>query len=149
MAEHAYAEDRPVVWADTDAGGRVHWSAVFRWAEAAEHAFLRTLGWDPGEAGTYPRRSAEAAYHRPQRFGQRCELRLDVERVKNCSVTFGWTVVCEGRTCAAGRHTVVHVNEDDRPAPWPDHLRTALVSAAAARRAEGGYACPAADSRSR
>jgi hypothetical protein len=34
-----HVEPLRVAWVDTDAGGRIHWSAVFRWAELAEHAF--------------------------------------------------------------------------------------------------------------
>ncbi|WP_198550414.1 acyl-CoA thioesterase [Streptomyces silvensis] len=122
-----HVDHQHVVWADTDAGGRIHWSVVFRWAEAAEHTYLRTLGWQPEEARSYPRRSTRATYHRPLRFGQRFELRLGVERVGTSSVTFVWTVVSEGETCVTGRHTVVHIDGAGRPAPWPDHLRAGLA----------------------
>ena len=33
-----------VAWVDTDAGGRIHFTAVFRWVEAAEVALMRRLG---------------------------------------------------------------------------------------------------------
>jgi acyl-CoA thioester hydrolase len=122
-----HVEHMTVAWADTDAGGRIHWSVVFRWAEVAEHTFLRTLGWKTSEAGSYPRRSAEVAYHRPLRFGQPFELRIGVERVGTSSVKFGWTVISEGEPCVSGRHTVVHIDENGRPAPWPDHLRAGLT----------------------
>ncbi|GAA0564976.1 acyl-CoA thioesterase [Actinomadura livida] len=149
MVEPLHVEQMQVRWADTDAGGRIHWSAVFRWAEAAEHSFLRALGWDTEKAGTYPRRSTEAAYHRPLRFGQNFEVRIGIERMKTSSVTFGWTVVSGGQTCVSGRHTVVHIGDDGRPARWPDHLRAGL--AGVLRGAGGGdrYTCLAADSRSR
>ncbi len=116
-----------VAWADTDAGGRIHWAAVFRWAEVAEHALLRSLGWQTSEAGSYPRRSTEAVYHRPLRYGQRFELRIGVERVGTTSVTFSWTAISDGETCVSGRHTVVHVDGNGRPAPWPDHLQAGLA----------------------
>ncbi|MFC3585590.1 acyl-CoA thioesterase [Streptantibioticus rubrisoli] len=127
MVAPAHVEHMRVAWADTDASGRIHWSVIFRWAEAAEHAFLHTLGWQPSEVGSYPRRSTEAEYHRPLRFGQRFELRIGVERVGTSSVTFGWTVISDGQTCVSGRHTVVHIDGNGRPAPWPDHLRAGLV----------------------
>jgi acyl-CoA thioester hydrolase len=127
MDKPLHVENMLVAWADTDAGGRIHWSAVFRWAEAAEHALLRTLGWQLSEAGSYPRRSTEATYHRPLRFGQRFELGIGVERMGTSAVTFGWTVVCGGQTCVSGRHTVVHVGGNGRPAPWPEHLRAGLA----------------------
>jgi acyl-CoA thioester hydrolase len=30
-----------VAWVDTDAGGRIHFTAAFRWAEAAETELMR------------------------------------------------------------------------------------------------------------
>src|SRR5207247_3063539 len=50
-----------VAWIDTDAGGRIHFTAAFRWAEAAETALLRSLGLLDGW-GDYPRRAVEAEY---------------------------------------------------------------------------------------
>ena len=38
-----------VAWVDTDAGGRIHFTAVFRWAELAETALRRELGLMQGE----------------------------------------------------------------------------------------------------
>ena len=75
-----HTERLRVAWADTDAGGRIHWSAVFRWAEVAEHALLRSLGRDRSEAGPYPRRSAEVVYHLPLEFDDEFEVRLGVEK---------------------------------------------------------------------
>ncbi|WP_221351508.1 acyl-CoA thioesterase [Streptomyces beigongshangae] len=143
MNEPVHVEHLRVLWADTDAGGRIHWSAVFRWAEAAEHAFLRTLGWRPAEAGSYPRRSTEAAYHRPLRFGQDFELRISVERVRTGSVTFGWTATSDGQVCVSGSHTVVHIDADGRPAPWPDRLRAGLADGGRAAGDRPGRTRPA------
>jgi acyl-CoA thioesterase FadM len=129
MVRPFHVEHMLVAWADTDAGGRNHWSAVFRWAEAAEHGLLRSIGWHSSEAGSYPRRATEAVYHRPLRFGERFELRIGVEKVGVSAVTFGWQVVRDGETCIEGGHTVVHVGGDGRPAPWPDRLRAGLADA--------------------
>ena len=37
-------EQSRVAWVDTDAGGRIHFTAAFRWAEQAETALIRRLG---------------------------------------------------------------------------------------------------------
>jgi hypothetical protein len=49
-----------VAWVDTDAGGRIHFTAAFRYAERAETALLRQLGL-VDRLVDYPRRRVEAA----------------------------------------------------------------------------------------
>jgi acyl-CoA thioester hydrolase len=127
-----HVETIRVALADTDAGGRIHWSAVFRWAELAEHGLLRSLGRTADEAGSYPRRAAEAIYHRPLSFDDEGEVQLEVAASGRTSVTFGWQVVKSGQLCVEGRHTVVHVDENGRPAAWPGYLRAGLDGTAAA-----------------
>lgn len=124
--EVLHAEKMRVAWVDTDAGGRIHWSAVFRWAELAEHALLRSLGRRRSEAGPYPRRSAEVTYHRALEFEDEFEVRLGVEKAGHSSVTFGWQLVRDDEVCVEGRHTVVHVGEDGRSVAWPEALRAGL-----------------------
>jgi len=42
-------ERRRVAWIDTDAGGRIHFTAAFRYAEAAETELMRSVGLLGGE----------------------------------------------------------------------------------------------------
>ena len=114
-----------VAWIDTDAGGRIHFTAAFRWAEAAETSLMREHGM-LDDWGHYPRRRVEAEYLKVLRFEDEFELRLVVERVGTTSVTYGWEVSSAGALCVRGRHTVVHVSRDGRPAPLPDAIRSAL-----------------------
>jgi acyl-CoA thioesterase FadM len=115
-----------VAWVDTDAGGRIHFTAAFRWAEAAETALMRSLGlldsW-----GDYPRRAVEAEYLAVLRFEDEFELELLPEYVGTSSITYGWEIRREGETCIRGRHTVVHVDADGRPAPLSAVVRRALA----------------------
>jgi acyl-CoA thioesterase FadM len=53
-----------------------HWSAVFRWAEQAEHALMRSLGRDRDDSGRYPRRHAEAAYQHALHFDDEFDLAI-------------------------------------------------------------------------
>jgi len=115
-----------VAWVDTDAGGRIHFTAVFRWAEAAETALMRRLGLLEGW-GDYPRRRVEADYLAVLRFEDEIELEIAPERVGRTSITWAWTVTRAGETCVTGRHTVVHVDADGRPAALSPHVRTALA----------------------
>jgi acyl-CoA thioester hydrolase len=120
-----HRETRRVAWVDTDAGGRIHFTAAFRWAEAAETALLRGLGlidnW-----GSYPRRRVEAEYLEVLRFDDELEVAIRPERVGRTSVTWAWEIEHDGRPFVTGRHTVVHVDAGGRPEPLPDRVRAAL-----------------------
>jgi acyl-CoA thioester hydrolase len=114
-----------VAWVDTDAGGRIHFTAVFRWVEAAEVALMRRLGLMEGW-GNFPRRHVEADYLKVLVFEDEVEVRLRVERVGSTSITYGWDLVKDAEPYVSGRHTIVHVDEQGRPAQLPDQLRASL-----------------------
>jgi acyl-CoA thioester hydrolase len=124
-AEHV--ERLRVAWVDTDAGGRIHFSNAFRWAEVAETSLMRRLGMLDGW-GDYPRKHAEAEFHRVLRFGDEIDVRLRVERVGRTSITYAWTMEHDGEVCVRGRHTVVNVDREGRPEPLSDDVRAALAS---------------------
>jgi YbgC/YbaW family acyl-CoA thioester hydrolase len=123
-----HCERMRVTWADTDASGRIHHTAAFRWAENAEHALLRQLGLD--ELGDFPRRHVEATYHLPLRFGDEFDLILRAEKVGRTSITYGWQAVRDGELCAEGRSVTVHVGPDGSPRILPPALRNGLHAAA-------------------
>jgi acyl-CoA thioester hydrolase len=114
-----------VAWVDTDAGGRIHFTAVFRWVEAAETALMGRLdllkGW-----GNYPRRHVEADYLRVLVFQDEVEVRLRVERVGRTSIRYAWEIARADEVAVQGKHTVVHVDEEGRASELPDALRAAL-----------------------
>jgi YbgC/YbaW family acyl-CoA thioester hydrolase len=114
-----------VAWVDTDAGGRIHFTAAFRWAEAAETALMRRLGMLEGWGG-FPRRHVEAEYLRVLRFEDEFETRLRVDAVGRTSITYGWEIHRDGDVCVRGNHTVVRVDRDGRPEPLPESLRAQL-----------------------
>ena len=114
-----------VAWVDTDAGGRIHFTAAFRWAELAETALIRRLGLLNGW-GDYPRRRVEADYRRVLRFEDEVEIRLRVEHVGTTSIGYAWEIAKDGTAYVEGRHTVVHVGPDGRPEPLPNRVREAL-----------------------
>lgn len=116
-----------VAWIDTDAGGRIHFTAAFRWAEAAETGLLRSLGLLIGWAD-YPRRAVEAEYLGVLRFEDEFELELAPEQIGTSSITYGWEIRRpDGEVCIRGRHTAVHVGADGRPAPLSPEVRGALT----------------------
>lgn len=115
-----------VAWVDTDAGGRIHFTAAFRWAEATETALMRRLGLLAGQWGSYPRRKVQAEFLQVLRFEDEIEIRLHVENVGRTSVTYAWTIAKDGEPYIRGRHRVVHVDGEGRPEPLPDTVRAAL-----------------------
>ena len=120
-----------VAWIDTDAGGRIHFTAAFRWAEAAETGLMRSLGLLDDWAD-YPRRAVEAEYLAVLRFEDEFEVELAPEKVGTSSITYGWEVRrLDGEVCIRGRHTAVNVDSDGRPAPLSSKVRDALAGAQA------------------
>jgi YbgC/YbaW family acyl-CoA thioester hydrolase len=114
-----------VGWIDTDAGGRIHFTAVFRWVEAAETALMRGLGLTEGW-GNYPRRHVEADYLKVLVFEDEVEVRLRLERVGRTSITYAWEIAKNGEPYVRGSHTVVHVDDEGRSAELPQAVRAAL-----------------------
>lgn len=126
MSAPRHVEQSRVAWVDTDAGGRIHFTAAFRWAEAAETALLRSLGLLDDWAD-YPRRQVEAEYLEVLRFEDEFELELEPEHVGTTSVRYGWEIRRDGAVCIRGRHTVVHVDSEGRPSPLSAESRRALA----------------------
>jgi YbgC/YbaW family acyl-CoA thioester hydrolase len=122
-----HVERLRVAWVDTDAGGRIHFTNAFRWAELAETALLRRLEllerW-----GDYPRRQAEAEFRKVLRFEDEIEVSIRVERVGRTSITYAWTIAKDGDSYITGRHTVVNVDRHGRPEPLSERVRAALSS---------------------
>jgi YbgC/YbaW family acyl-CoA thioester hydrolase len=126
VAEHS--EWVRVAWIDTDAGGRIHFTAAFRWAEQAEFGLYRRLGLLGDDRGDYPRRRVEAEYLRVLVFDDEVEIRIRVDKVGHTSIRFVWEGVHDGEVAIAGAHTIVHVDENGRPAPIDDHERALLTT---------------------
>ena len=124
MIEHT--ERRRVAWIDTDAGGRIHFTAPFKYAEAAETALRRELGL-LADWGDYPRRHVEAEYRSVLRFDDEIDVRIRAERVGTTSITWAWEILRGAELCVEGRLAVVHVDGDGNAAELPAQLRRALA----------------------
>ncbi len=124
MVEHS--ERVRVGWIDTDAGGRIHFTVAFRWAEMAETGLYRRLGLLDEGRGSYPRRHVEADFLRVLVFNDEVELRIRVESVGRTSIRYAWEGIHEGEVAITGAHTIVRVDDDGRPTPIDDRTRAAL-----------------------
>jgi acyl-CoA thioester hydrolase len=110
---------RSVEFSETDMAGIMHYSNFFRFMEAAEHAFFRSIGFSvaarPGAPKVgWPRVHASCDYHRPLRFEDQVEVRLRVVEKKSKALTyeFRFMKLVDGvaaEEVAKGRLTVVCV----------------------------------------
>jgi acyl-CoA thioester hydrolase len=126
LAVASHREHFRVLWIDTDAGGRIHFTAAFRWAEATELGLYRALGLIDHVPGL-PRRHVEADYHRVLVFEDEVDVTLTVAAVGTTSVSYAWRIDHDGELAVDGRHTVVNVDEDGRAQPLDDAFRAALA----------------------
>ena len=120
-----HVETTRVAWVDTDAGGRIHFTAAFRWAELAETGIRRKLGL-LDELGDYPRRRVEAEFLKVLRFEDEIEVHIRPERLGETSITWGFEISREGELCVRGTLVVVHVDVDGVPSPLTAKERAAL-----------------------
>src|SRR5689334_22598142 len=103
---------RQVEYADTDMAGIVHFSSYFLYMEAAEHAFMRSLGVAMFEtAGSsrigWPRGSCAFEYRAPLRFDDEFDVRMRFQKIGSASVTLRAEIVRGGQVCAIGKTTNV------------------------------------------
>jgi len=122
----SHREHFRVLWVDTDAGGRIHFTAAFRWAEATELGLYRALGLID-HVPNLPRRHVEADFHRVLVFEDEIDLTLDVASVGTTSITYAWRIERDEVLAIEGRHTVVNVDADGRAQPLDDAFRAALA----------------------
>jgi len=127
-----------VEFCDTDMAGIAHFTAFFRYMEAAEHAFLRSRGLsvvqeEGGPAGahiSWPRVAASCDYKSPARFGDLLEIEVRLEKLGEKSAVWQHLIRCGGRELAVGQMTSVccRIVPGQRPASIviPPDLRAKL-----------------------
>jgi len=94
---YEFKQTRRVEFADTDMGGIMHFSNYYRYMEAAEHAFYRSLGLRIHAAGDesglgWPRISASCRYKGPLRFDDEVEIHLLVREKRTKTLTYAFVL---------------------------------------------------------
>jgi len=84
---------RQVEFSETDMAGIMHFSNFFRFMEAAEHAFFRSLGFSIHREGAresvgWPRVHAHCDFKHPLHFEDTVEIRLLVREKKRKSIVY-------------------------------------------------------------
>ncbi len=124
-----------VPFVDVDSSDRIHYTAVMRYWEVAEHALMRSLGMPYATAlreVAFPRVHVSADFRGGIRFDDELEVEARVARVGSSS----WNVAFTARHADAGsdapiladgRMTIVAMDPDtERAVPLPAELRHAL-----------------------
>ena len=118
--------NRQVEFADTDMAGIMHFSNFFRFMEAAEHAFFRSLGfsiYDTGhrQAIGWPRVHASCDFCYPLKFEDIVEIHLRVLEKRKKSLVYLFVFrrlnKCPVREVARGTLVVACVSRRDPLGP--------------------------------
>ena len=129
---------RSVEFSDTDMAGIVHFSRFFVFMEAAEHAFLRSLGTSvtgnlDGRRVGWPRVGASCDYENPVRFEDVLDIVMKVIRKGRSSITYGFEFKRDGVLIARGRLSTVFClcppGEPFRSLPIPDFIADQIQEA--------------------
>ncbi len=116
---------------DVDSTGRIHFTAVLRYMEIAEHELRRSLGFPQATsfAGiAFPRVHVSCDYRGPIRYDDELEIQARIERVGRTSWTAAFTARLTGDAreeeqaekeqrrsiVAEGRMTMVAIGHGDR-----------------------------------
>lgn len=143
---HTYR--RRIAFAETDAAGAAHFTALLRIAEEAEHDFLEKAGLPVMGAETgWPRVAARADFKAPLRFGDLVEARLDIRAAGATSVTWAFELrrLPDETLAAEGEITACHVRRGTdgwKPCPLPETL--AALARARLEQQRGDGETPAA-----
>lgn len=130
-----------VRWVDTDASGIIHFTAAFRFTEAAETEWFRAAGVDfPGVADSalsLPRVHVAADFRSALRFDDALVITVRPGRLGRSSLALAFDIRREGDDPAARPAVsvdIVLVCTDGRlhaATAWPDAVRARLVAAGA------------------
>ncbi|MFZ0591007.1 MAG: thioesterase family protein, partial [Bryobacteraceae bacterium] len=119
---------------DTDASGRIHYTALFRYFESAEIEFLRSIGitYDMKRDALFPRVHVECDYLLALGHDDEIAIEVRVGRIGKTSVRFDFRTLKEGDLAAEGHVVVVCMHREKQKAvPLPDEIRRRLATAMA------------------
>ena len=125
-----------VPFVDVDSSLRIHFTAMFRYMEVAEHELMRALGLPYATALqslAFPRVHLDCDFHRAIAYDDELDVTATVERVGGSSWTVLFTALPSGvepttPTLAVGHMTIVAMDSaTERATALPDDLRRALL----------------------
>jgi YbgC/YbaW family acyl-CoA thioester hydrolase len=123
-----------VAYADVDSSQRIHYTAMLRYFERAEHELMRAVGLPYATTlveYAFPRVHVECDFRRAIRYDDLLDVEVSVERVGRSSWTLRFEArqVPEGVVAAEGRIVAVAMDPaTGRPIPVPMALRAAFAA---------------------
>jgi len=128
-----------VQFADVDGSRRIHFTAMFRYMEVAEHELMRNIGLPYAtalemEGLAFPRAHLSCDFRGPIVYDDELDVSARIARVGTSS----WTVAFTARNCrpphapivAEGEMVIVSMDpHSERSTPLPEQLRATLQSA--------------------
>ena len=122
---------RRVEFSETDQAGIVHYSNFFRYMEACEHDFFRTLGTsivDKTSGVGWPRVHATCEYPKPLFFEDEFTITLRVTGKTSKSISYEFLFTKDGDEIANGGLTICCVRRDDTGAMKAADIPTDLAA---------------------
>jgi len=129
---------------DVDSTGRIHFTAMFRYMEIAEHELRRSIGFPQATSFpdiVFPRVRVTCDFRGAIRYDDELTIEARVDRVGRSSWTVAFSARITREACtkvqkemspivAEGQMTMVAMAPTtERAIPLPDDLRSALVDA--------------------
>jgi acyl-CoA thioester hydrolase len=116
---------------DTDASGRIHYTAMFRYFESAEIEFMRSLGlYYLKHDFTFPRVHVECDFKLPMYHDDVIDIEVHLAHLGRSSVRFEFRTLKEGKIAARGVIIVVCMDRrTERAIPIPESVRKKLEEA--------------------
>jgi acyl-CoA thioester hydrolase len=128
MESPRYIHASRVAFGDTDCSGWLHFPAIFRHVEEAEHAYLRGRGIPiiSRAEGGWPRVHVSCDFKLPLHFDDEIEVRLGIDRIGAASVAWTFEIHRSGELCAHGKMTTVRVDAEGKPVVIDEATRAKL-----------------------
>jgi acyl-CoA thioester hydrolase len=117
-----------VLFIDTDASGRIHNTAMFRYFEAAETEFLRRLGIEyKASSYAFPRVHVECDFMFPIVYDDLIGVEISLTKLGNSSMRFGFRTFKSGDLAAKGVVVMVCIDRTTKKSiTIPKELREKL-----------------------
>jgi len=115
---------------DTDASGRIHYTAMFRYFESAEIEFMREVGVIYGTGGyAFPRVHVECDFRLAMLHDDLIEIEVFLTRLGRSSVRFEFRTLKADELAASGVVVIACIDKNtQRAVRIPDDLREKLAA---------------------
>lgn len=131
----AFTRSFRVHWVDTDVAGVMHFSNFFRYFEACEEEFYRSLSLPLTDIRAkfdvlLPRVEAQCKYKAACRFGEVIDLTLKVREVEGKTITYDFEIFrqSDGKLAAEGFVKCIAVNSKWKVVPLPAEIAEKIRS---------------------